>query len=587
MSKQTYLADIFFLLGDEKRKLPLILVTFLLVSMLDLVSISLVGGYVTLLTQPAESLPDLAKTIMQWLGVDQGELPILGLGLFLIGIFLVKAVVALGVQRVIFAFSMSQMALLRTRVIRAIQQMPYAVFVRRNSAEYVNTVVSYVGQYTGSLKYILGLVSEGLVAIAIFVLLTAVSGTALALLLFIGLVLVVGFDKIFRHRLPRAGKLSNEGNQLAIRAINEWAAGFKEIRVLGREQYFFDQVSDGSWQVARANTFTQLVGAIPRYLVEVAIIMFVVLLVGLNAAQGNSLQSIYPIIGMMGVAALRLGPIISLVITSFTALRINRPGIKLLRSEFDHFDNVSGRPLIRGEGNDQKPFKELALRQVSFSYAEESSPALTDISLSLSAGESIGLIGPSGSGKTTLVDIILGFLECQKGEISLNNEPLHNHLQSWRRQIAYLPQENFLIDDTIRENISLAGRDKEVDTYRLQLALSQARIADFVAELPNGLDTTLGENGVRVSGGQRQRIALARAFYHQRNVLIMDEATSALDTKTEGEIVKEISQLKGSITMIFIAHRLTTLQHCDRIYRLDKGRIVEAGSYEEVTGKIS
>ena len=587
MLKLTYLKDLFFLLGDEKRKLPFILVIFFLVSLLDLVSISLVGGYVSLLTQPAESWPDLVKKLIRWFGVDQSKPPVLGLGLALIGVFLVKAVVAIGVQRVIFGFSMSQMALLRMKAINAIQQMPYALFIKRNSAEYVNAVVHYVGQYTGSLRYILGLISEGLVAIAIFVLLTVVSGMALVLLVIVGLVLVVSFDKIFRNRLPRAGKLSNQGNQLVIRAISEWATGFKEIRVLGREQYFFDQVSDGSWQVARANTFTQLVGAIPRYLVEVAIITFVVLLVGFNTAQGNSLQSIYPIIGMMAVAALRLGPIISLVITSFAALRTNRPGITLLRKEFAHFDNVSGRPLIRSNKNDQKPFKELALRQVSFSYTEESNPTLTDISLSLSAGESIGLIGPSGSGKTTLVDIILGFLECQKGEISLNNEPLHNHLQSWRRQIAYLPQENFLIDDTIRENISLAGGDQEVDTYRLQLALSQARIADFVAELPNGLDTTLGENGVRVSGGQRQRIALARAFYHQRNVLIMDEATSALDTKTEGEIVKEISQLKGSITMIFIAHRLTTLQHCDRIYRLDKGRIVEAGSYEEVTGKIS
>ncbi len=576
----------FFLLGDERRKLPIILTTFLLVSMLDLVGISLVGGYVTLLTQPTEALPGLARTALRWFGIDEGDPPVLGLGLALTGVFFVKAVIAIGVQRVIFGFSMSQMALLRGKAVSAIQKMPYAVFLKRNSAEYVNTVIHYVGQYTSSLRYILGLVSEGMVAIAIFALLTAISGMALALLLLVGLVLVVGFDKIFRHRLPRAGKLSNEGNQLAIRAINEWAKGFKEIRVLGREQYFFDQVSSGSWQVARANTFTQLVGAMPRYLVEVAIIAFVVLLVGLNVAQGSSVQSTYPVIGMMGVAALRLGPIISLVITSFAALRTNRPGITLLRREFDHLAKSDEEPLMHRKGNEQKSFKKLELHEVSFSYAEESRPALENISLSLISGESIGLVGPSGSGKTTLVDIILGFLEYQRGEISLNNQLLRDHLQSWRAQIAYLPQEIFLIDDTIRENISLAGKDKEADTHRLQLALSQARLADFVKELPDGLDTILGENGIRLSGGQRQRIALARAFYHQREVLIMDEATSALDTKTEREIVDEIHQLKGDITMIVIAHRLTTLQHCDRIYRLDKGRIVEVGSYEEVTGKI-
>ena len=202
--------------------------------------------------------------------------------------------------------------------------------------------------------------------------------------------------------------------------------------------------------------------------------------------------------------------------------------------------------------------------------------------MEINAGESIGLIGPSGSGKTTLVDMLLGLLEPQQGNIQYNGEGVKTVLQQWRSQAAYIPQQVFLIDDTLRHNVAFGIDNDEIDNDRLQESLRQSKLIKVVEQLPQGVETILGENGVRLSGGQRQRVALARAFYHGRDILVMDEATSALDDQTEQEIVKEIDQLKGKKTMIVIAHRLTTLKHCNRIYKLENGRVVAVGSYKEL-----
>jgi ABC-type multidrug transport system fused ATPase/permease subunit len=227
-------------------------------------------------------------------------------------------------------------------------------------------------------------------------------------------------------------------------------------------------------------------------------------------------------------------------------------------------------------------FRSLVLDRIRFTYPNASAAALDDVFLEIRAEESIGLVGPSGSGKTTLVDVLLGLLEPQQGEVLYNGRPLKETLAQWRAQVAYLPQQVFLVDDTLRRNVALGVEDEEIDAERLKEALRQARLAELAAQLPEGVETIIGERGVRLSGGQRQRVAIARAFYHRRSVLVMDEATSALDNETEREIVEEIRRLKGEKTLIVIAHRLTTVEHCDRIFRLKDGRIVEQGTYGEV-----
>jgi ABC-type multidrug transport system fused ATPase/permease subunit len=321
------------------------------------------------------------------------------------------------------------------------------------------------------------------------------------------------------------------------------------------------------------------------YLLEVALVAAVVALVLLTLFLGEGAEGLFATLGMLGLAALRLKPAAGSISSALTTLRFQRDAVQRLFQDLRQLEQMERVETV-GAVHTAAPFQTLELERVVFAYPRTKQPALREISLRIQAGESIGLIGPSGSGKTTLVDLLLGLLDPQEGQMRYNGMPLTEQVAEWRSQIAYLPQQVFLIDNTLRNNVALGENEAEIDDQRLTKALQQARLHELVEQLPHGVNTVLGERGVRLSGGQRQRVALARAFYHGRNILVMDEATSALDNETEQEIVSEIQRLKGQKTMIVIAHRLTTVQHCDRIYRLEQGRVVEQGTPEQVLRKV-
>jgi ABC-type multidrug transport system fused ATPase/permease subunit len=236
----------------------------------------------------------------------------------------------------------------------------------------------------------------------------------------------------------------------------------------------------------------------------------------------------------------------------------------------------SGEELVAGLAAQKWTFESIEFRDVAFRYRQGKQDVLSGVSFKLRHGEAVGIVGPSGSGKSTLVDLILGLLEPTDGEILIDGRPARGVLRRWQAHIAYIPQQIFVLDDTIRRNVALGVLDKDIDERMLGEALRKARLGDFVAGLPFGLETRLGDRGLRLSGGQRQRIALARAIYHERDILILDEATSALDNELEAEIVEEVAGLKGLKTLIVIAHRLTTLRHCDRVIDVKGGSISTA-----------
>jgi len=420
------------------------------------------------------------------------------------------------------------------------------------------------------------------VALAILLLLASVNFTALMILFCFGLVIFLGYDASFRKRVLEAGRVGNLANQALIRAIQEGFYGLKEVRILGKENYFLDQVLRCSQAISRVTTFTSVIGTSPRYLVEVAIVVFVVSLVGVTYLQTGDIEGSYPLVGMFGVAALRLGPAVTMVISSVVVLRNQRHGIAMLASDLTEIREEKAGFMEGGQSSGETTLEKLEFQNVCFTYEGSSRAALENISLEVAAGESIGLIGASGSGKTTLVDVMLGLLQPESGKVLYNGVELKEILSEWRSNVAYLPQDVFLIDDSLRCNIALGIPENEVNEQAVSDVIEKARLQELIPELPKGVETMIGERGVRLSGGQRQRVALARALYHGRDVLVLDEATSALDNETEREIVSEIQELKGEKTMIVIAHRLTTLQHCDRIYRLHQGQVVEVGSYQEV-----
>jgi ATP-binding cassette, subfamily B, bacterial PglK len=577
-----YFSDLLFLLGKEQKKLPGILASFLVVALLDMIGLAIIGVYIVVLTgsENISSKPLLA--IMSVVGPHDGAMVKLLLGLSLLTIFLAKAVIAVLVQRHIFRFGAGQAVRMRAKLTSTVLQMPYEVFTSRNSSEYVQSLVSYVSLFSSSIIVLLRLFAEGTIILGIGSILIMVSGISVVLLIAIGLGSFFVYDRITRSRLREAGHTQNESGRLMIQGVQESVSGLKELRVLGYEGYFLRKIDQASRQAARASVFLSLMGTIPRYIMEVAVIFLIVGMFGIFVLQGVDLESMYPMIGMLGVAAIRLGPASGMILGAAVTIRASRPAITSLRQEFDKMDDglddISDNTLLETS----HPFKSLELRNVVFRYRGASHPAINEVSLTITSGEIIGLTGTSGAGKTTVVDIILGLFDRQKGEILYNGNPLSEHLRDWRSSVAYLPQEIFLLDASLKENVALGIAREYIDENRINTALQQASLSDLVTELPQGIETLIGERGIRLSGGQRQRVALARALYHQRDVLIMDEATSALDYETEQEIVEQIRKLKGQKTIIVIAHRLATLRYCDRIYVLKNGCVTSINSYAEI-----
>lgn len=581
-----YLREILDLLGEDRHKLPWLILLFLGSSLLELIGIGLIGPYVALVVNPSVLEGTLGDVVVA-LGLPREQQPVLiALGLVLLTVFILKAAAAVGIHGAIIRFGQNRRARLQSSLMHSYQHLPYTEFLRRNSSEYVYAVESLTGNFTHIVQTALRTISDSLVAVTILLLLAWHNAPALALLAGLLALSVYGYDRLFRRNLRRYGERANDAATAIVRGVHEGIEGLKEIRILGKEAHFHHVVRDEARAYARFKVKHQVINMLPRYLLETVMVLFVISVIFYTLLAGDDLNALVPTLAMFAVAALRLKPAAQTIAESLIQLRYFRDSVARLHPDYAKLASVEAIPANSPALERSAPFDTLTLQKVTFAYPGAAVPALHDISMQIHAGDSVGLIGPSGSGKTTLVDVLLGLLEPQTGEITYNSQALRRSLAAWRSQVAYLPQQVFLIDDTLRRNVALGLKDHDIDAQRLHEALRQARLAELVVQLPDGLDTILGERGARLSGGQRQRVALARAFYHGRSVLVMDEATSALDHETEREIVEEIRRLKGQKTLLVIAHRLTTVQHCDRIYRLKAGSIVEQGSYEEVVRRV-
>jgi len=579
-----FLREILYLLGDEIKKFPWLVILFISSSFLDLVALGLIGPYIGLVVNPDSLVEGRIHDLVESMGLPLEQRPLLiWIGLVLISIFLLKAVVAIYINRSILLFSNRQVVRLKSFLMQAYQHMPYDDYLKRNSAEYIITIHNHTNVFGGVMTNGLKLISEGLVCLAILIMLAWNNGPALGLLVFLLGGLVLGYDRLFRRNMRIFGMRASEASTLTVKGIHEGIEGLKEIRILGKEKHFHQVVKTSSEEAAVNGIKSQIISTAPRYLLEFLLIVFVVSMVVGTILIGHDLKTLIPTLGIFGVASLRLMPSANIISSGLMQLRYSRHPISLLHADLNELEQIDlniKAPLTPIKAKND--FRDFVLKGINFSYPNIKSPALKNLSLKIRNGESIGLIGPSGSGKTTLVDVLLGLLEPQKGEVYYNGIPLKDSLSEWRSQIAYLPQQVFLIDATLRQNVALGMEDKEIDDLQVKKALHQSRLDDLVEQLPQGVETLLGERGIRLSGGQRQRVALARAFYYGRKVLVMDEATSSLDNETELEIVEEIKHLKGKISMIVIAHRLTTVQDCDQIYKLKNGQIVDSGDYGKV-----
>lgn len=319
---------------------------------------------------------------------------------------------------------------------------------------------------------------------------------------------------------------------------------------------------------------------------EVLAVLGVAILILVLIIQGNEVSTIFVVLGIFAAAAFRLMPSITRIIGSIQSFRYSLPVLETLHKEFQITESVSSASKPENIVRTNSEFSDkLTFDHVSFTYPGANIPSLNDVSLNIYFGECIGIIGSSGAGKTTLVDIILGLIVPDYGKVVIDGDDICESLSNWQSQIGYVPESIFLIDDSLRKNIAFGIPDNDIDELLVNQAIQAAQLEDFVNTLPEGLNTFVGERGVRLSGGQRQRIGIARALYHDPKVLVFDEATSSLDNDTESEIMKTIHLMHKDKTIIIIAHRLSTVEKCDRLYMLDFGKVIDEGSPEELLPK--
>src|SRR5262249_14609709 len=321
---------------------------------------------------------------------------------------------------------------------------------------------------------------------------------------------------------------------------------------------------------------------VPRLVVESAFVCGALLVVILLTLQGKQGADVLPLLGLYAYAGFRIIPSANRILWKTIEIRYGTTAVQQLYADYMIIARHA-TDACDAAADESLPFTDrIVVEGLSYTYTGTHTPALHDVYLTIRRGESIGIVGPTGAGKSTLVDILIGLLPPSCGRITVDSVVLHQRLRSWQHQIGYVPQTIFLADDSLRRNIALGLPDDDIDDTKVQAAVRRAQLEAFVASLPDGLHTFVGERGVRLSGGERQRVGIARALYHEPEVLVFDEATSALDSRTESEVIQAIEALHGVKTIIMIAHRLSTVRHCDRLVLLQGGRVATCGSYDEL-----
>ncbi len=576
----TTLRKMMRLIGRQDRlRLVVLIPLALVVSAVEVIGAGLVYSLLGLATGASDGLtvPLLGDlTTMFDVGSDRVLAGLAGaLALF----FVVKAAVKVGQTYVQTRIVHRMAARMSTKLMVGYLSMPYSFHLRRSSSDLIrNTNQAVEEAFKEVVKPWLKLVAEGVLIVGMLVLLVSVSplATGLAVLVLGGAAVMLLV--VIQPRLKRLGVRQHRLNKDTLATLQQSFHGIRDLKILGGEKAFGRRYGRDRSQVARVNYLKSTINELPTTVVELALLGFILLFFAVTVMVGEGTPETLTVLGLFAYVGQRLQSSVQKIISAFNHLKFGAAPIDDLHADFLAVEASANRDLPP-----PLPFeREIRLRDVSFRYEGAAGEALDGISLEIRRGEVLGICGPTGGGKTTLVDVITGLLAPTKGLVTIDGADLQSHTRAWQRNLGVVPQMVFLMDASLRENIALAEPSDRIDEEALQEAVDLAQLREFVSSLPDGLDTIVGERGVRVSGGQRQRVAIARALYRRPGVLVFDEGTSALDNATEREVMAALARLRGDHTILLIAHRLSTVRNADRIVLLQDGAISALGTYDEL-----
>ena len=584
---QTLKKLLYLLTSHERKRMYLLIIMIIVMALLDTIGVASILPFLVVLTDPEivqkNAILNYMFEISGMFGVDNIQDFIFVLGL-LVFILLSSS---LSFKALTYYFQMRFVTMreysISKRLIEGYLHQPYSWFLNRNSATLAKNIISEVSIIRGDgIGAMISLIALSILVFALGLLLI-IADPKIAFIMTLTLGFAYGFFyKLSRGLLTKFGQKRLEANNLRFSTVSEAFGAIKDVKIGGLEKIFIKRFGEPAQNFSKYQAILGAIALLPRYAIEIVIFGGMLLFVLYLMKGSTSFIGIVPIIALYAFAGYRLMPALQQIYLSVSNLRSVLPALNTIHNDLKNLKNISN--LKKGPKETLPLNNNITLNNICYNYPNTSRTALKEINLIIPAKTTVGLVGATGSGKTTTIDIILGLLEAQKGTLEVDGKVIgKNNYRSWQNSIGYVPQQIYLADDTIEGNIAFGVDKKDIIKNDVESASKIANIHDFIInELPEKYLSTVGERGIRLSGGQRQRIGIARALYHKPKILILDEATSSLDNLTENEVMEAINRIGKNITIIMIAHRLSTVKNCDIIFMLEKGIIKAKGTFEEL-----
>ena len=573
----------YILSRKTKLKFLWILVLMFPAAILEALGMGIFIPLIAMITDPSVILSNTILHQMYQIGRFQSENVFIISSLIFVCVFFIIKNVYLYViydyqQKVIFQEQVKS----SEKLFAIYMNEPYHLSIQTNSSILIKNTTSEVKKvFSQLIKSILLLITDILIIISLlFVMFVVAPGPTLMMAVILGLYVIL-FFRIFRKKIETTALLMQSSHGQLIKWVQQGIGGMKQVTLTGRQDYFIEEFQKYAEQFAQTGRFNALILRIPRILIETLLIIIFTITLMFIFISSTDITSLFTVISLFVLATIRILPSISRLMNAHTSIKKGLPSLDVVYDVFKHAEEqrIPYESQLSNESQllNTRPYftTSIEVKQASFRYVNSDKLAVNQVSLSIPIGKSVAIIGPSGSGKTTLMDMILGLLEPIEGSVQVDGKDLKSIHHVWKHKVGYIPQFIYFTDDTIRRNIAFGIHDSQIDDEAIWRALDQSQIKEFVESLPGQLDASMGEAGNRMSGGQRQRIGIARALYHDPEILFLDEATSSLDQATEIEVMKALNGLHGQKTLIIITHRLSSIAHCDIKFEMKKGKLTE------------